>query len=164
MGNGKGTAADGNNIKVLDIDAMAVVNTIGAGGLLANNHGVLVDGNTLWSANAALAAGKSRIVKLDLGTMAQSSFDAASADVYALGAGVCGIELSPSGKIWATSMSGGTTNGGIYEFDKTTGATGGFVDTSAGEDIGATCGINWNAGGTLAYASLMNAKKYNQLS
>ncbi|MHB8860086.1 MAG: NHL repeat-containing protein [Thermoleophilia bacterium] len=164
MGNGKGTAADGNNIKVLDIDAMAVVNTIGAGGLMNNNHGVLVDGNSIWTANAALATGKARIVKLDLGTMAQSSFDAASADVYAMNSGLCGIEFAPDGNIWATSMSSIATNGGIYEFNKTTGSTGGYVDPSAGADNAATCGINWNSGGTIAYASLMGAKKYNTLS
>jgi hypothetical protein len=162
MGNGKGTATDGNNIKVLDIDAMAVVNTIGAGGLLANNHGVLLDGNTIWAANAAGGGGdatKGRIVKLNLGTMAQTSFDAISADGLAMSAGMCGIEFSPDGKIWATSMSASTTNGGIYEYDKVTGSTGGFIDTSVGTDNGATCGIGYNAAGTTAYYSLMTAKK-----
>lgn len=163
MGNGKGTAADGNNIKVIDIDAMAVVNTIGAGGLLANNHGVLVDGGSIWSANAALATGKSRIVKLNLGTMAQTAYDVASANQYAFGAGLCGIEKAPDGKIWATSMSGDTGNGGIYGFNPD-GTAAGFVDTSAGADNGATCGIGWNTSGSTAYFSLMNAKKLNTAS
>lgn len=158
MGNGKGAVADGNNIKVIDIDAMAVVNTIGAGGLLNNNHGVLVDGGSIWSANAALASGKSRIVKLDLGTMTQTAYDSASANAYAFGSGFCGIEKAPDGKIWATSMSPDTGNGGLYGFNPD-GTVAGFVDASAGTDNGATCGIGWNASGSTAYFSLMNAKK-----
>jgi hypothetical protein len=163
MGNGKGTAADGNNIKVLDIDAMAVVNTIGAGGLLANNHGVLVDGDTIWSANAALAGTSGRIVKLELGTMTQTAYDAAYGGQYASNSGLCGIEQAPSGNIWATSMSS-NDSGGIYEFNKATGSTGSFVDTSAGTDNGATCGIGWNTSGSVAYTSLMTAKKMNTMS
>ncbi len=167
MGNGADAGAGTGNIKVIDIDAMAVVNTIGGGAKLANNHGVLVspDGKSLWNANASLPTSTTgRIVKLDLGTMAQTSFDGGSADAAAFGTGFCGIEYSPTGKIWATSMSGSATNGGIYEFDPVTGSTGGFVDPSLGTDNGATCGVGWNTSGTAAYYSLMNAKKVSTSS
>ncbi|MBE0428654.1 MAG: hypothetical protein IBX61_02130 [Thermoleophilia bacterium] len=161
MGNG---GPGGNNVKVLDIDAMAVVNTIGGGGLLANNHGVLVEDGVLWNANAALAGYDSRIVKLDLGTLAQSSYEVASADQYAFTAGLCGIEFAPNGKIWATSMSAAAGNGGIYEFDKATGSTGGYVNPGVGADNRATCGIGWSTDGTTAYASLMPAKKLTTMA
>ncbi|MBE0430030.1 MAG: hypothetical protein IBX61_09215, partial [Thermoleophilia bacterium] len=161
VGNG---GPGGNNVKVLDIDAMAVVNTIGGGGLLANNHGVLVEDGVLWNANAALAGYDSRIVKLDLGTMEQTAYDVASADQYGFTVGLCGIEFAPDGKIWATSMSSAAGNGGIYEFDKETGATGGYVNTGVGEENRATCGIGWSADGTTAYASLMGAKKLTTMA
>jgi hypothetical protein len=159
VGNGKGTASVGNNVKIVDVDAMAVVNTIGGGGMLLNNHGVLVDGTTLWNANAGLVNYVSRAVKLDLATMEQAAYD-----VYGNGgnfaSGFCGIEKDPNtGDIWATNMTGTATVGGIYNVE-----TGAYLDTSEGADNAATCGINWAPGGTVAYASLMTAKKYNSLT
>lgn len=160
VGNGKGTAGVGNTVKIVDVDAMAVVNTIGGGGLLANNHGVVLDGTTLWNANAALSNYKSVAVKLDLATMDQYAYPVSANAGGAFTTGFCGIEKAPAnGGIWATNMSGTADVGGIYDVE-----TGAYVDTSEGTDNAATCGINWNSGGTVAYSSLMNAKKFNQMA
>ncbi|MBI5869894.1 MAG: hypothetical protein HZB44_02890 [Actinobacteria bacterium] len=172
IGNG---GAGANNIKVVDVDAMATVNTIAGGTSLANNHGTIVDstGRYLYNTNNALvgtgATAKTRVTKFDLGTLTEVGvMDGASADGYALGSGACGIEWnlndSSTGKLWVTSMSASTTNGGLYEVDQTTGFTGRFVDNTAGADNGATCGIGWNASGSLAYGAAMNAKKTTEIT
>jgi hypothetical protein len=170
MGNG-GTGA--NNIKVIDIDGMAVVNTIAAGTSLANNHDTILDasGRYLWNTNALLAGGKMRVTKFDLGTLTQVGvYDSPSADGMAMSTGLCGIEYDlndkTSGKIWVNSMSTSTTNGGTYAFNEAdpNGSPWEFVDTSAGTDSGQQCGIGWNTGGTIAYHSLMAAAKTTESS
>ncbi|MDO8735960.1 MAG: hypothetical protein Q7K29_02605 [Thermoleophilia bacterium] len=167
VGNG---GAGANNIKVVDVDAMATVNTIAGGTSLANNHGTLLDasGRYLYNTNNSLAAGKTRITKFDLGTLSEVAvFDGLSAS-GALTSGACGIEWTQNdastGKMWVTSMSAGTANGGLYEVDQTTGFTGRFVDNTAGADNGATCGIGWNTSGSLAYAAAMTAMKTTQVT
>lgn len=175
IGNGAANGVSGSGeVNVFDVNSMSVVNVIAKSGdssLLANNHGVLIDstGRYIWNSNNSLAAGKSRLVKYDLATMSPVlSFDAASADVYALTSGLCGLEWNnndpSSGKLWGTSMSGGTGNGGLYEYDAVTGATGNYVDNTAGIDNGSTCGIGWNASGSTAYAAAMTAKKTTSIA
>ncbi|MBI5870273.1 MAG: hypothetical protein HZB44_04850 [Actinobacteria bacterium] len=178
IGNGGLGGVNGTgNIKVVDVNSLAVVNTIYENSTsdpldgLANNHGVLVDstGRYLYNSNNSLANGMTRVTKFDLGTMSQvDAFDGASADVYALTSGACGLEWNlndpTSGVIWVTSMSTGVTNGGLYELDTTTGFTGRFVDNTAGVDNGATCGIGWNTGGSVAYAAAMTAKKTTEVT
>ncbi|MFA5801129.1 MAG: hypothetical protein WC911_01495 [Thermoleophilia bacterium] len=175
IGNGSADGVNGTgDVKVLDINSMSVVNTIANssdGSGLANNHGVLIDGTGryIWNSNNSLAAGKARLVKYDLATMSPVlSFDAASADVYAFTSGLCGLEWNnndPStGKLWGTSMSSATGNGGLYEYDAVTGATGNYVDNTAGADNGSTCGIAWNASGGTAYAAAMTAKKLTAIA
>jgi hypothetical protein len=164
MANG-GTGA--NNIKVIDIDGMAVVNTIAGGTSLSNNHDTILDssGRYLWNTNNMPVGGKARITKFDLGTLTEVGFwDIPSADGLAFTAGFCGIEYNQndktSGQIWAASMNTSTANGGIYRINEASpGDPAVFFDPSAGTDNGQTCGIGWNTGNTLAYASLMGAKK-----
>ncbi|MBI5869893.1 MAG: hypothetical protein HZB44_02885 [Actinobacteria bacterium] len=170
MANG---GAGANNIKVIDIDGMAVVNTIAGGTSLANNHDTILDssGRYLWNTNNSLAAGKARVTKFDLGTLTEVGvYDTAAADMYAFTTGFCGIEYNQnnkaSGEIWAASMSGVATNGGIYKFNEANpnGSPWVYMDVSAGTDSGQTCGIGWNASNTVAYASLMGAKKTTESS
>ncbi len=172
IGNG-GTGA--NNVKIVDVDSMAVVNTIAGGTGLANNHGVLLDGSGryLYNSNNALvgpAPLKHRVTKFDIASLTQVGvIDGASADQYALTSGICGLEWNmndaSTGKIWAASMSGGISNGGLYEIDAATNSfTGNFVDNTAGTDNGATCGIAWNSSGSIAYAAAMNAKKTSSIA
>ncbi|MHB8793696.1 MAG: hypothetical protein ACYC6O_10225 [Thermoleophilia bacterium] len=178
IGNGGLGGINGTgNIKVVDVNSLAVVNTIYENTTsdpldgLANNHGVIVDGTGryLYNSNNSLANGMTRVTKFDLGTMSQVGvFDGASADVYALTSGACGLEWNlndpASGTIWVTSMSTGVTNGGLYELDPATGFTGRFVDNTAGVDNGATCGIGWNTSGSMAYAAAMTAKKTTEIT
>lgn len=167
LGNG-GTGA--NNVKLIDVDAMAVIRTLASGTSLANNHGVLIDGTNryLFNTNAALASGLSRMTKFDLGTMSEVAvWDAYADDAGVLTSGLCGIEYeynNTSNNIWVSSMSAGTANGGLYEVNPSTGFTGGYVDTSAGADNGQNCGIGWTTSGSLAYASLMTTRKTNELN
>lgn len=160
----------GNRIGVVDVDAMARVNWVGGGTVIAGNHGIQMDGDGryVWTANATMSSSTTaRIVRFDLGTLAVDKyFDTASGSQYAFNNGFCGIEYNQnnaaSGKLWTLSMATNGT-GGAYEFDANTGTTGGYVDTSAGADSSDTCGIGWNSGGTVAYSSLMAAKKTNQM-
>lgn len=168
VGNGAGTT---DPIKVVDVDAMAMVNAIGGGGNINSNHGIQVsgDGRYIYTANAALASGKMRAVKFDLGTLSEAAvYTDAAARVYTSTTGLCGIEFNlndPSDNLWVTNMTGAAGNGagGLYEINPTTGFTGAYVDSGTGADARATCGIGWNASGSRAYTSLMNAKKTNEL-
>ncbi|MFA5810493.1 MAG: hypothetical protein WC935_09230 [Thermoleophilia bacterium] len=170
IGNGY---ADGVNntgeVNVFDVNSMSVVNVIAKsseGSGLANNHGVLLDSNPrfIWNSNNTLTAGMSRLVKYDLMTMAPAgTLDRASADVYAFTTGLCGLEWnyndSSTGKLWATSMSAATGNGGLYDYNPSGPPATGYVDNTDGAANGSTCGIAWNTSGGTAYAAAMLARQ-----
>lgn len=169
VGNGAGTVGP---IKVVDVDAQAMVNAIGGGGNINSNHGIQMsgDGRYIYTANAALANYRMRAVKYDLGTLSEAAVytDTAVRPVTAA-TGLCGIEFNlndASGNLWVTQMTGASGNGGggIYEINPATGFTGAYLDTGTGTDARATCGIGWNASGSTAYTSLMNAKKTYNMS
>lgn len=169
VGNGAGGV---DPIKIVDVDAQAMVNAMGTGSSVNSNHGIQMsaDGKYIYTANAALAGGRMRAVKFDIATKSDAAvYTDAAARQYTAATGLCGIEFNlndPSGNLWVTQMSGtaGNGGGGLYEIDPATGFTGAYVDSGAGTDNRATCGIGWNASGSLAYTSLMNAKKTNELS
>jgi hypothetical protein len=157
--------AGNSRVRVIDIDAQAVVNDI-TGADVQSNHGVLFDGQYVWTANAALDAGAIKVVKLDTVTMDQAA--AYSYGVSGSG-GLCGIEFAQNNSannLWTQRMSAaaGIGGGGAYELADGSGFTSGYVDTANGADSRSTCGMGWDASGTVAYASLMPAMAVTEMS
>ena len=160
--------AGGSDIKVIDVWAQSVVNTIGTGTAMNNNHGVQIDGDPryIWTANDGVVNQNLRVVKYDLGTLSQAAAYEQNVPGYT-GSGLCGIEFNqndPSQNLWAEAMSSNPGQGGVWEINPDTGFTGNYVDPGMGSDNRATCGIGWNSTGTVAYASLMVAKKTAEVS
>jgi len=156
--------AGNNRVRIIDVDAQAVVNDI-TGPDVLSNHGTLWDGRYIWTANAGMSSpGTIKVVKLDTATLDQS----AAWSVYNQGAGgLCGIEFNQNvqgSNLWVLDMGAGAGSGGALEVDPDSGFTGVEFDTGSGADNRATCGIGWNSAGTIAVASLMNAKKTNEMS
>jgi rhodanese-related sulfurtransferase len=160
--------AGGNNLKVVDVASGSVVNTIGTGTSLNKNHGVLMDGDPryVWSANDGVVDQKLKVTKFDLGTLTEVAAFEQYVPGYS-GGGLCGIEFDqndPSKNMWALAMSAVPGQGGAWEINQDTGFTGEYVDPGTGADNRATCGIGWNSSGTVAYASLMVAKKTTEVA
>ncbi|MHB8967911.1 MAG: hypothetical protein ACYC57_06580, partial [Thermoleophilia bacterium] len=156
--------AGNNRVRIIDVDAQAVVNDI-TGADVAGNHGTLWDGRYIWTANATQTpAGTMKVVKLDTATMGQS----AAFNTYVSGSGgLCGIEFDRNvqgSNMWVLSMGATAGSNGAFEVSPTTGFTGTLVDTGSGGDNRATCGIGWDSTGTIAVASLMNAMKTTEMS
>jgi len=150
-----------SNIKIIDVNGQTVVNTL-SGGLIQNIHGTLFDGRYLYSGSASYQTGGLTVAKYDLG-----GDQAAGGFQYATPANTagafCGVEFTQnnlaSRVVWGERMN--TTTGGLYGWDVDTGVYQGFIDTNPGGASNNTCGVAWDAAGTTAYASLMNAKRTN---
>lgn len=160
--------AGASNIKVIDVDKQAVVNTIGTGTSMNKNHGVLMDKDEryLWTANDGVIGQNLKVVKFDLGTLKEAAAYQQYVPGYS-GGGLCGIEFNqniPGQNMWALAMSAAPGQGGAWEVNPGSGFTGKYVDPGTGNDNRATCGIGWNASGSMAYASLMVAKKTAETS
>jgi hypothetical protein len=156
--------AGNSRVRIIDVDAQAVVNDI-TGPDVQSNHGTLIDGQYIWTANAGQTSpGNMKVVKLDTVTMGQS----AAYSMYVSGAGgLCGIEFdqnNSANNLWTLSMGSTAGNNGAFEVQDGSGFTGGYVDTGSGADNRASCGIGWDSSGTIAVASLMHAKKTTELN
>jgi hypothetical protein len=149
--------AGNSQVTFIDIDAQAVVNTM-TGPDVQSNHGVLWDGQYIWTANAAMSGYDIKVVKLDTASMDQV---AAYTQYVQGGGGLCGIEFAQnnsSNNIWTARMSNAAGEGGAWEVADGSGFTGSQLDTANGADSNNTCGLGWDSTGTVGYASLMPAK------
>ncbi|MHB9089753.1 MAG: YncE family protein [Thermoleophilia bacterium] len=156
--------AGNSRVRIIDVDAQAVVNDI-TGPAVSGNHGTLWDGRYVWTANAGLPGGNMNVVKLDTAMENQA---AAFSMYVSTGGGLCGIEFNQNvqgANMWAGRMTtaSGLYKGGLYEINPTTGYTGAFVDSGTGTQDRQTCGIGWDTSGSIAYVSLMNAKKVTKM-
>ncbi len=152
--------AGASNIKIIDVNGQAVVNTL-SGGAINNNHGTLFDGRYIYTGNASQTAGNLVVARYDLGRgEAAGSFQYAVPDPSGA---FCGVEFTQNNQgsrvVWGERMN--NTSGGAYGFNVDTGVYQGYVDTNPGGAGNNTCGIGWDSSGTKAYASLMAVKRTN---
>lgn len=153
--------AGASNIKIIDVNGQAVVNTL-SGGSINNNHGTLFDGRYIYTGNASQAAGNMlTIAKHDLGRNEPAG--AYQTSVADPAGAFCGVEFTQNNQgsrvVWGERMN--NTTGGLYGWNVDTNVYQGYIDTNPGGSGNNTCGVGWDSTGTKAYASLMVVKRTN---